>query len=493
VTTGAGAGRNQVGKAPCRPIPHERLDPMEAEFKKRFGVRQRPRLSIKRWYYPHGAHNVSDGGAGLLTPLFITDVLGGNVGHVGLVTAAGSLASVPASVGWGELSDQAQRRRPFIVAGYLGAGALLVLMGLCGSLELFIGLSVALGVMSACSHAVSTLIVTENTEEKRWTRELSAYIWLGSVGGILGLLAGAVWMEVAGWAYPHGMSMRSLFVLLGITSIVAGLAAGRMVPEAPAKPFAPRKIDRLIILRGRLMEKTRFLPLWMYRLKYRRGGSLHRIRKATVSVPSALRWYYLSVFLLYAGTQTVFTPFPIFLSESAMFPDPYIFAIYLFNSAASTALYFRAGEWISRLGEKKVLTSVNALRCALFAGFGAIALMLCPGMGFSLAVLQSLLLLLMVGSGLLWAFMMLASTALVSRRAPPATKGENMGIFQAVVYASAILGALAGGGIALLSGYGPVFFFGAAMVGAGVLMLLANKGLDGAVENNHDKEWHEPA
>jgi len=423
---------------------------MEAEFKKRFGVRPRPRLSIKKWYYPHGAHAVTDGGAGLLTPLYVTDVLGGNVGHVGLVSAVGSL-------------------------------------------ELFIGLGVALGVMSACSHSVSTLAVTENTEEKRWTRELSAYIWLGSVGGIVGLLAGAIWMEVAGWSYPAETAMRALFVLLGIASIGAGLAAARMVPEAPARSFAPRKIDRLIILRGRLMEKTRFLPLWMYRLKYRHGGSLHRIRRAAVSVPRALKWYYLSALLFYAGTQTVFTPLPIFLSESARFTDADIFAIYLLNSAASTALYFRAGEWTARLGEKRVLAGVNVLRFGVFAGFGAIALVLSAGISMPLFLPQAALLLLMVGSGLLWAFMMIASTALVSRRAPPATKGENMGIFQAVVYAGSILGALAGGGIALVAGYGSVFFSGAAMAGAGVLLLLANTGLDGPIDSTRGREWQEPA
>jgi hypothetical protein len=129
--------RSREATGVVKPIPLERLDPMESLYKETFLRKPRPPKRFRRWYWPHGLHYIADGGASLLIPLFITDVLRGNVGHVGVVSAVGSMASVPASVGWGEMSDRLRRRKPFIILGYVGAGILFLLMGLTSFVEQF--------------------------------------------------------------------------------------------------------------------------------------------------------------------------------------------------------------------------------------------------------------------------------------------------------------------------------------------------------------------
>jgi MFS family permease len=94
---------------------------------------------MPRWYFGHGLHYVADGGASTLIPLFISGSLNGSVSNVGVVSAATSMASVPSAIGWSELSDHLQRRKLFILIDYIGTGLLFLLMGLCTTMEQFLG------------------------------------------------------------------------------------------------------------------------------------------------------------------------------------------------------------------------------------------------------------------------------------------------------------------------------------------------------------------
>ncbi|WP_061951338.1 hypothetical protein [Acidiplasma cupricumulans] len=54
-----------------------------------------------------------------LIPLFIVVYLHSNVVFVGLVTSISSMASVPALIMWGDLSDKFKKRKIFILIGFL--------------------------------------------------------------------------------------------------------------------------------------------------------------------------------------------------------------------------------------------------------------------------------------------------------------------------------------------------------------------------------------
>ncbi len=73
--------------------------------------------------------NSNLGANSLLMPLFITIALGGSVRDVGLVASAASLAGVPASIFWGNLSDRWKRRKYFLIFGFSGVAISLFLMG----------------------------------------------------------------------------------------------------------------------------------------------------------------------------------------------------------------------------------------------------------------------------------------------------------------------------------------------------------------------------
>ena len=486
-----GARAAQHGeKRAYRPIPKSVLDPGKHPPQKEFGKKAPGEPGIPRWFLPHGARNVADGGASVLTPLFIKDALGGNVGMVGVVSAAVSMASVPAAVAWGELSDRFQKRKLFILLGYFGTGLMYILMGLSmGELE-FLGLNVIYGVVAAASVPIGTLIITETMPSKRWPHYIGAYTRMGGMGWIIGLLIGGIWLEVGASGLDTVTAMRLLFIMLGAVGILGGFMAMKMIPEPPVKPFAPHRVDKLVMFQGRIVERVRYLPLWMYKWRYR--GEMHRIRTSGEAVPKPLKLYFAASLLLFSGFQTVFTPFPIFMSDRLGTSGLEIFLVYLVNSMTAAYMYSRVGDIIPRFGEKASLIKANIIRAGLFAGFGLLALLTNYGLKLPHLLVMALLFGMMAGVGFFWAFVSVASLTLVSRCAPAGAKGENVGLFNATVSIGGIVGSLAGGYVALALGYPVSFFTGTGLVVAGIVMLSLNRGLDELGQPSADKEWKEP-
>src|SRR3990170_644831 len=100
----------------------------------------------QRWFYAYLPNGMAGGATSPLIPLF-TRVLGGSVADVGAVAAASSIASVPAFMGWGNLSDRLHRRKVFLLIGFLGLAVSLLAMGLSRSVADFYLANLLVGVL----------------------------------------------------------------------------------------------------------------------------------------------------------------------------------------------------------------------------------------------------------------------------------------------------------------------------------------------------------
>ena len=488
-----GPGRPPAGKRmepPLRPQPLPKLRAPTNDGKGFETHHQPPGPKMPKWYFGHGLHYVADGGASTLIPLFISGTLGGSVSNVGVVSAATSMASVPAAIGWSELSDHLQKRKVFILMDYIGTGLLFLLMGFATTLEQFLGLNILFGVVAAASVSMGTIIITETVEAKRWTKAIGTYTEVGGLGWILGLLLGGIWLEVGIRFFPGLDALRALFFILAAASMVAGVIAFRLVPDPVPKPFAPQHVDKLVVFQGRIVERPRYLPLWIYRRRYHEA--MHRIRSSGEMVPRPLWLYFVAVLLLFSGFSTVYTPFPIFLKDQVGSGWLEIFVLYIVSSVSSAVMYSRAGDIIPRLGERRTLLTVNFVRVFLFCGFGVLSLLLYSGVRADGRILFGVLFALQAAVGFFWAFVSVASIALVSRCAPPGTKGVNLGIFNAMVSVGGITGALTGGEVANYLGFSAAFFTGVAMVALGMVALAVNPKLDALGLAHSEKEWKEP-
>lgn len=97
------------------------------------------RSAFPRWFYAHVPNRIAGGLTSTLLPLFVVQVLQGNMMSVGWLSSVTSLAGVPANIIWGNLSDRTSRRLPFIFLGMLTFSIMTIAMGL-GSSVVFLAI-----------------------------------------------------------------------------------------------------------------------------------------------------------------------------------------------------------------------------------------------------------------------------------------------------------------------------------------------------------------
>src|SRR5207249_3477020 len=102
------------------------------------------------WFYSYLPRGVARGATSALMPLFAY-ALGGTLFTVGIIAAAASLASVPAFILWGSLSDRFVRRKVFLLIGFVGSGIALLAMAVSGSMSQFYLANLLAGFLGAAS------------------------------------------------------------------------------------------------------------------------------------------------------------------------------------------------------------------------------------------------------------------------------------------------------------------------------------------------------
>jgi len=417
----------------------------------------RPNGSL--WSYSYLPHGISGGATSTLIPLFAY-ALGGSLADVGIIAAATSIASVPAFILWGVLSDRFGRRKVFLLLGFLGSAVSFLGMALSRTMAEFYLANLLVGFLGSASGPVGAVLVMETSERKRWPERLAFLSRVSGVGWVVGLLIGVGWLTIGPGLLGEVGAMRALFVIGAALGALSALLAARWLEE-PTERVERRDIH-LVDFHLRV-ERVKFLPMRMLYFFDPRG---HRDRPRRL--PPALRAYLVAVFLLFSGFTAFYGFFPIFLKEAYLLSSPDIFAVFIASQVTSAALYPRVGRWVGERGGRPMQLYASLGRAVLFPAFFGLALVPLawgPRLGAALA--------LHAGVGLCWAIINVAGSTLVSRLAPEGGRAEAMGAYNAVQGFGSILGPLLGGFAAHGYGYGPAFASSVAFVLAGSAVLAA--------------------
>lgn len=269
-----------------------------------------PKARQARWFYAFVPHHIAFGGTISLTALFVTHVLGGNVASVGQISALSSLASVPASIFWGRLSDRVPRPQTFIVIGFLGFGIPTLLMGLSADLYSFTLFSLVLGFLAIASAPVSSTLLMGSFPRREWERQFGIFHQINGWASVAGRVLGFLWL-LAFLRFPGGeeMGMRSLFLVCGLFSALAAFLASRWIGE-PFRPAAQPPPASLWKRFAPSVERIRYLPPLLYSLFFPRSW-----RSISSALRGRLGWYYAVTFFLFFGFLLAYTPYPIFLTD----------------------------------------------------------------------------------------------------------------------------------------------------------------------------------
>jgi MFS family permease len=412
-----------------------------------------------RWFYSYLPHGMAGGATSALIPLF-AHLLGGGLAEVGIIAAATSIASVPALVLWGVLSDRTGRRKPFLLLGFLGSSVSFAAMAVSGGLPAFYLANLLFGAIGSASAPVGAVLVMETSEQKRWPSRLASLSRIGGIGWVSGLSLGVAWLSLAGPALGEVGAMRALFAIGAVLSAVAAVVASAWLREPDVK--VERRDVALVDFHLRI-ERVKFLPM---RLLYFIDPRAHPDRPTRLSRP--LRVYLGSVFLLFTGFTAFYAFFPVFLKEAYGFASPDIFLVYMASQVASALAYGSVAPWIAARGSRAMQAYASVGRAALFPSFLALAVLPLPAL-----VRFPLALLLHAGVGLCWAVLNVAGNTLVSRLAPERGRAEALGAFNAMQGIGSIVGPLVGGFVAQVQGYPAAFGFSVAfvLIGAAILRL----------------------
>lgn len=410
-----------------------------------------------RWAYSYLPQGMAGGATSALIPLY-TVAIGGDLAAVGIIAAATSIASVPAFILWGGLSDRLERRKIFLLIGFLGTAVSFFAMALSPTLPAFYLANLLIGFLGAASAPVGVVLVMETAGKQAWPGRLAFLSRVTGVGWIAGLAVGVVWLTV-GPTFVGGVSaMRGLFVIGGALALASATLAVMWLREPDAHV---RRHEVHLAEFAMRIERLKFLP---FRVLHYFDPQAHLSRSSKLSIP--LKVYLLSVFLLFSGFTAFYGFFPILLQNVYGFSSPEIFTVYIAGQVASASAYGAVGRWVSARGSRVTQLYAVLGRAALFPAFLALTSVKVP-----LPVLLIVSLGLHAGVGLCWAIINVSGSTLVSRLARSDARAAAFGAFNAAQGFGSILGPLLGGFLAEFYGYGVAMSAVVAFVlaGAGIL------------------------
>ncbi|MCF7890749.1 MFS transporter [Candidatus Bipolaricaulota bacterium] len=396
--------------------------------------------SEQSWFYAYGLANIAAGGSSILLPLYALH-LGADAGGVGLLAAAASVVSIPASILWGNLSDRWKVRKLFIALGFLGISASFVLMALTKSLFWLILVNGFFSLWWIASASLATVMIIEREEKVHWESKIALFNFVVSLGWLMGLVIGFGWSGFSTSLFTKELSFLSLFLLFGFVSSGAFIVSVLLIPEK--SKFNIKSIRAPILVRGALTtERFRYLPSRIYFI-LSPGKLVSTLKK----VSPELNYFLVSVVLSFTGFAIFFVPLPVWLKESLELSDDVIFFLFIINALANTIFNNRAGSIIKNLGNTKAVVLSLISRIILFPAifiplvFKATTLTI-VGIGVVLFLI-----------GISWTVINIGNSVFLANLTSTKLKGQVFGIYNGAIGLSGVFGALMGGFIAKFSGY----------------------------------------
>ncbi len=411
---------------------------------------------VEGWLWGYFLANAAGGAASLLIPLYAYH-LGGTATDVGALASTASLAGILGSIVWGKAADRLKLRRTFVITGFWGFGAFYLFLPFIGRITELFWLNALATFLWMSQATVATLLVLESYPKADWEAGLGRFNRYAGFGWMVGLGIGAMWTGVLPRAVGEGWALRSLGVITAALGLGAGALALATVPEPRVSRPKRTFLGTMVAVGNFLVERFRYAPARIY---YRLGPvQILRILQGKTKVGPDLTLYFYGALLAATGFSVFFVPLPLYLRAVLGIPNGLVFALYILHNGMNAFSYNWARRLILRIGHRPVLGLALFVRTLVFPLFGLLSVL--PGLHLVLVPLFFLI------TGVTWAFFQLTGMAIVSRLAPAGSKGEAMGIYNALMGLSTVLGAIIGGFLSDTLGYA------AAFIAAGALIFIA--------------------
>ncbi len=413
----------------------------------------------ERWYWAVGLANLVLGTSSILIPLAVSDLFGRSVGALGLLTSLVSLVGVAGSLVWGRLSDVAHRRKPFVILSYMLVGLCFLAISFTSAFRDLALLNMLMNFFWMANASVTVLIVIENRDQAVWERKIGHLNQIGAIGWVCGLALGSVWMGLMSRSVGQALTIRSLFLLIGLGSLAAAILAVRFVPRTVPR-FTRRRFRGVVLAMGNFIaERARFAPLHLYhRLHPRR---IVRLLTRPEGFRPGTRRFLLATLIAFMALGFFGIPLPLLLSERFGFASSLVFLFFVVQHVAIVVAYPLAAQRIRRLGNRSVQIGSLLVRLLLFGGFALYVAL------SSAVPPMAVLVVAFIAYGVTWSYFQLSGVALISRLARDENRGAALGLYNALAGFGWILAGAGSSLVAETAGYATAF-------GVGALLLLVS-------------------
>ncbi len=390
-----------------------------------------------RWFHSILPFKASTGGVAPLIPL-LTMSVGGGPADVGTVNALGSTASMFGGLFWGKLSDHLNRRKSFLLAGFLGTALSTLLFSVAKSVHDVMLINVLYTFFITATVPVPVLIITKVFRFEDWERAIGRFNEVGGWAWVAGMVLGLLMSRVLG--------IREVFIVFGFLCFFSLPWGARTIREVPLH------VDRRVlgVYAGYVVEKFRYIPNMLTHLP---------------GLPSeGMRGLYVSSFVFWFAAMLYFTQFPVLLKATG-FNGTTLYAMSIGNSSISAFMYTRVGRMLKGRNVYKALAGGLLIRAI---SFGLMLLSLdVRGYAFLIVAFTSYLL-----AGYTWAFIGVSTTAMISKNSGGRERGSKIGTYNLVSSLGAIVGNFTSGVIVEQLGFEVDFMVSMLLVTLSVVPLL---------------------
>ncbi len=402
-------------------------------------------MARDRWLYAWAVGSVALGAASLLVPLYFVTI-GGSTLLLGVLAGLAAAAGAPGALLFGRVADRTGKRRSLVLLALGLATVAIVVVALTDVEWVVIAGNGLLWFAAGAVAPVLTLLVTLGHLERDWPGRFAALNRYQGWGWAGGLVLGLVWTTALSGPLGAETAQRWLLWLCAAVAATAALLVAAWLPSdaAAAEQPRPSRVARAVARARRVPVRSATFPVGPARL-YWLTRSMHPRAVAARFTPS-LALYFAAVVAIFVGSGVFWGPLPAYLSTVQGYDSGVVFALYFLSSLGSALCYGWAGNLAERYDSAGLQTAGLLVRAVLHPAVVVVGLVL-PATVVSVVANGAVF----VGIGVAWAVIAVTAASIVTGLAPPAIRGEALGIYTAVSGLASGVGSVAGG---WLAGYG---------------------------------------
>jgi len=410
------------------------------------------------WFYAYLPTNMAGGCFDSLLPVFIVLALGGSVGDVAAVSVAASLTAVPSLVFWGNISDSMKWRKHFIVMGFLGRSIAYTVMGMSVGTGQLLFANILMGLLASASTPAMSILILESFSKDVWSEKIGLFNKVAGIGNIMGIALGSLWIAFTPDIFGIEVSLRMLFIMNAVLSLVGTWLAFILVMEPEEKLSRETFYEHILQIIKWTQDRARYLPEKMHHTFS--WGHVSNVMDSVSKGNSFIMWFLVATFIYNIGAVGFFTIAPVFLVGELNMSGTLIFVLAFIQAVASTLLFKYFGRFSDRGNKPHLLFMSKGARTLIF-GFYVLAI---PLVAFSEALAVAFLIALHIAMGVTWAVIADTQLPIAVSGGSDEHKGSHAGVFNAVVGLGAIAGGCVGGISATCMGFGPSILICALLV-----------------------------